>query len=140
MVKLAARMTAARWDLATTDANGMKPGRSASLWLSPAIGWAMVQSVLTLGTRVAPAITALWLLAWFVPLGFWGGRSLVTRRTAWSRVAGAACCAVPVLVATFLTASLTGTAGLRVSDAIWCLAGAVGAALMARTDHAPASP
>ncbi len=41
------------------------------LTLSPAIGWALIQTVVGLDSRVAPLLCVVWLLAWFAPLGYW---------------------------------------------------------------------
>gem|GEM_PF-944707 len=91
--------------------------REVSLSLSPAIGWALVQSVVPVGASIAPLLTVLWLVLWFAPVGYWAGMA----RRSLSRVTGfahAAAWASALLVAAWGAAQATGTAPLS-----WVLCG-----------------
>jgi len=91
--------------------------RAVSLSLSPAIGWALVQSVVPVGASIAPLLTVLWLVLWFAPVGYWAGMA----RRSLSRVTGfahAAAWASALLVAAWGAAQATGTAPLS-----WVLCG-----------------
>jgi len=91
--------------------------REVSLSLSPAIGWALVQSVVPVGASIAPLLTVLWLVLWFAPVGYWAGMA----RRSHSRVTGfahAAAWASALLVAAWGAAQATGTAPLS-----WVLCG-----------------
>lgn len=49
---------------------------SAIFALTPALGWALIQSLVGVDSPASDALTALWLFLWCVPVGYWGFRAL----------------------------------------------------------------
>jgi hypothetical protein len=113
---LAATVTRRAWSLSVKSSVGQK--RTATLLLTPALGWALVQSVVGLDSVLASVLTMLWLLAWFAPLGHWIARA--KWGTSWRPVAlwGAA-----VLALLGGGAIQLGSGPLTVPEATMCCVG-----------------
>jgi hypothetical protein len=54
--------------------------RSARLALSPLMGWALIQTVVTADSDWGATLTSLWMLAWLVPWAYWLSRAVRTDR------------------------------------------------------------
>lgn len=52
---------------------------SDTLTLTPALGWTLIQPLVGATASIAPALTLLWLMMWFVPGGYWLGRAIVSQ-------------------------------------------------------------
>ena len=118
-VALRATVTSRIWTLAWSDADTPQQAQSVSLRLSPSIGWTLVQGVVSATAPIAPLLTALWLLAWFAPLGFWS--SAGSRDPLTSAVSRAVLAALLILAFGFASAQLTGTSPLSFAESGWCV-------------------
>jgi hypothetical protein len=92
----------------------------ASVVLSPAIGWTMIQSVVRLDSRAAPALSVIWIVVWFAMGGFWASQ---TRGSSWTALAWASL----ILAMVFLGTAALGMPGLSALHSIAALAAAFGA-------------
>ena len=81
LVRAEATVTPHRWEVQWSAVRAGSDTQVASLALSPALGWSLIQSVIGADVRGAWVLNLLWLAVWFGPLGFWvarsGGRALV---------------------------------------------------------------
>ena len=84
----ATNASATATDAATADAT-----TTATLALSPALGWSLIQSVIGNTSRIAPLLSTLWLVLWFLPGGWWLSRRSAPWVLAWaSTMLGAVAC------------------------------------------------
>ncbi|MBL0169369.1 MAG: VanZ family protein [Gemmatimonadaceae bacterium] len=69
VVILSATVTRRALNLTARERDGSL--RSTRLLLSPLVGWSLVQSVVRVDAPLAPVMTALWILVWMIPWGYW---------------------------------------------------------------------
>jgi len=143
-VLLQAEVTTRWWRLIWFAPSAPSRRHEASLRLSPAIGWALVQSIVPAGARFGVIFTAVWLFVWFAPLGYWSASASRSGSASHSlQVAdyiSAAAWAGALLGVGWGAAAVTGTSPVSVAQGAWCVLSAVsGAALRSLTRRAPYS-
>lgn len=128
-VLLQAQVTTRWWHLAWSDPSQPLQRHEATLTLSPAIGWALVQSIVPAGARVGVMVTAVWLFLWFAPLGYWSASSSRSGRAGPKSQSGqcldAVLWAAGVLAVGWGAAAVTGTSPVSVAEGAWCVLAAV---------------
>ncbi|MEQ1692783.1 MAG: VanZ family protein [Gemmatimonas sp.] len=65
--------------LSLTAQEAGRDAQTATLTLSPLLGWTLVQSSVRVGSAFAPFMTGLWMLAWAAPWVFWATRATKRR-------------------------------------------------------------
>ena len=125
-VALAAYVTPRAWTVTWRDSGPPRAQGSRTLRLSPAIGWVLLQSVVTATAPAAMLVTLAWLFAWFAPLGYWarGGTRDVMLWAGGMLAAGA------------VMAQFIGIAPLSWGEAGWCVFAAVSGAWLRRRSMA----
>ena len=109
---------------------------NASLSLSAALGWTLIQSVVHIDSRLGPWLSLVWLLLWFVPVGRWMVSSKFGRTFAQDGTAHGADLSAPLLLAltwSSLVLVTIGAAGVvfGVSPLAWWQDGAcIGACMI----------
>ena len=141
-VRLEAAVTTRWWRLVWFTPS--EPGRrhEAALRLSPAIGWALVQSIVPMRAVVGELLTAVWLFVWFAPLGYWSASTSHARSAA--RTPRVMQCLVAVawagglLAVGWVAAEVTGTSPVSLAQGAWCvLSAVVGAGLRSLVGPVP---
>ena len=133
-VSLQASITSRAWLLGWSDTAAPTESHVATLLLSPALGWTLVQSMVPASGAAAVWCTLLWLSLWFVPIGYWtaGSSSGVDGRGGIVAVTRSMPAALAVLLVAFAAARWSGVTPLTVAQTTWCLTAAIAGAV-ART-------
>lgn len=79
-VALRATVSPSRYRLSATYTGNALPAPARELTLTPLLGWALLQSVVTPESRLAPVVSAAWIALLVLPLAYWGalaGRATV---------------------------------------------------------------
>ena len=101
------------------------------LTLTPALGWTLIQPIVGATAPIAPLLTVLWLVAWFLPGGLWLGRAITSQN-----VDGQRRLITRVIASTLWSAIPMGVAQLTVANvgvsrlSMWQMAGGVGGAIL----------
>jgi hypothetical protein len=139
-VFLQASVTARTWRLAWKDEAEEGRPREATMRLSPALGWSLIQSAVPSRTRAAVVLTAVWLFAWFAPLGYWVAAALTSMSAPHHSYLRAALWGSAVLFMTWMLARATGTLPLTWVQAAWCVASVVAGAAVGLVPRATVRP
>ena len=133
-VVLEAAVTTRWWRLVWSTPPEPMPRHEATLRLSPAIGWALVQSIVPMRAVVGELLTAVWLFVWFAPLGYWSASTSHARSAAPTprvmQCLVAVAWAGGLLAVGWVAAEVTGTSPVSLAQGAWCaLSAVVGAGL-----------
>jgi len=132
-VSLQAVVTARAWRLAWVDASEQAERvHEVTMRLSPALGWSLIQSAVPSSARAAVALGAVWLLAWFAPLGYWSAAATTSVSAHHRSYVRAALRGAVLLAITWIVARATGTSPLTWVQAAWCVSSAVAGATVWR--------
>ena len=102
---------------------------TGQLALTPGRGWALVQPIVGATAPIAPMLTGLWLVIWFLPGGLWLARAVPMKGNAARFIAASVWSALPLLVAQ-ATASAVDVSPLVSWEIVCGVGGAIVGALV----------
>jgi hypothetical protein len=127
-VQLQGRVASDVWTVQWSDTTAPASVHAATLTLSPALGWTLLQTVVPASAIIAPLLTWLWLTVWFAPLGYW---TPVRPTTGVLRMMSEALAAtVGLLLIGLAAAKSTSTAPLSVPASGWSVVACAGGAYL----------
>lgn len=135
-VQLEATITTHAWHLLWYAPSEPGVRHAATLQLSPAIGWMLVQSIVPVRALLGEVLTAAWLFICVAPLGYWSCSTLRVRSASRSvqlkQCLEAALWAGALLGVGWAAAAVTRTSPVSLAQGSWCvLSAVVGAGLRA---------
>jgi len=131
-VVLQAVVTARAWRLAWVNPSEPERMHEVTMRLSPALGWSLIQSAAPARTPAAVVLTAVWLLVWFAPLGYWSAVATTSVSARHHSYLRASLWGAVLLSMTWMVARATGTSPLTWVQAAWCVASAMAGAAVWR--------